>query len=270
MSLHERYSNEADFREKFVRPLLNRLGFYGVSEQHGSQAYGKDFVFSELHRLGGMRNYAAQVKHEPRISQGSAVESPLRQVREAFAVPFRRLDSPRECHVSCVYVFNSGDITDNARTVISSALSKDNYGDNVHFLDGKLLESLNEWSIFQTGDRARSRLLALRSTLRMILVNLKDKVDSNETLCPTYIPGLDLYLSEPVEFDVKFHGELIKLWAVLQSIETIRLQYPPGSKSAQQLLPIIKDLAEKAVPDLEVLTRKVELAFEKLRPLSRE
>jgi hypothetical protein len=67
---YHRFRNEAEFREKFVKPLLNRLGFYGVSETHGTQEFGKDFVFSELYRLGGMRHYAAQVKHEEKISQG--------------------------------------------------------------------------------------------------------------------------------------------------------------------------------------------------------
>lgn len=68
MLLYERFKDEAEFREKFVKPLLNRLGYFGVSEQHGTQEFGKDFVFSELHRLGGMRHYAAQVKHEAKIS----------------------------------------------------------------------------------------------------------------------------------------------------------------------------------------------------------
>ena len=31
MSLYERFKDEADFQDKFVKPLLNRLGFYGVS-----------------------------------------------------------------------------------------------------------------------------------------------------------------------------------------------------------------------------------------------
>src|SRR5438477_9254339 len=90
MSLYERFKDEAEFREKFVKPLLNRLGFYGVSEQHGTQEFGKDFVFSELHRLGGMRNYAAQVKHERNIGQGRSVDDLLSQVRQAFAKPFKR------------------------------------------------------------------------------------------------------------------------------------------------------------------------------------
>src|SRR5438094_3499090 len=104
MSLYERFKDEAEFREKFVKPLLNRLGFYGVSEQHGSQEFGKDFVFSELHRLGGMRHYAAQVKHEGKINQGGAVDELLTQIRQAFSKPFTRADSPREGHVSAVYV----------------------------------------------------------------------------------------------------------------------------------------------------------------------
>jgi hypothetical protein len=73
MLLYERFKDEAEFREKFVKPLLNRLGYYGVSEQHGAQEFGKDFVFSELHRLGGMRHYAAQVKHEERINASSGI-----------------------------------------------------------------------------------------------------------------------------------------------------------------------------------------------------
>src|SRR5262249_20295548 len=50
MSLYERFNDETEFRENFVKPLLNRLGYYGVSKLHGTQEFGKDFVFSELHR----------------------------------------------------------------------------------------------------------------------------------------------------------------------------------------------------------------------------
>src|SRR6185436_18864346 len=100
MPLYEQFKDEAEFREKFVKPLLNRLGYYGVSEQHGMHEFGKDFVFSELHRLGGMRHYAAQVKHQKSIKQNTSVDALLSQVRQAFATPFTRGDSPRECHVS--------------------------------------------------------------------------------------------------------------------------------------------------------------------------
>src|ERR1700683_226046 len=90
MSLYERFKDEADFRERFIKPLLNRLGFYNVSEQHGTQEFGKDFVFSELHRLAGTKHYAAQVKHKESINQGTPVIELLSQVRQAFATPFKR------------------------------------------------------------------------------------------------------------------------------------------------------------------------------------
>lgn len=174
MLLYERFKDEAEFREKFVKPLLNRLGYYGVSEQHGTQEFGKDFVFSELHRLGGMRHYAAQVKHEKIINQGTSVDGLLSQVRQAFARPFKRSDSPRECHVSAVYVFNSGEITANAKEQLLSELEQERYGDNVHFLDGERFEALNAWATLESDTKARTRLLGLRSALRYIIATLKE------------------------------------------------------------------------------------------------
>jgi len=103
MSLYDRFKDEAEFREKLVKSLLNRLGYYGVSEQHGTQEFGKDFVFSELHRLGGMRHFAAQVKHEKKIKQGASIDGLLSQARQAFARPFKRTDSPRVLRFSGIH-----------------------------------------------------------------------------------------------------------------------------------------------------------------------
>jgi hypothetical protein len=164
--LYKLFKDEAEFRERFVKPLLNRLGFYGVSEQHGSQEFGKDFVFSELHRLAGLKHYAAQVKHEERIHQGKIIDDLLSQVRQAFAKPFKRTDSPRDCHVSAVYIFNSGEITANAKEQLLSELGLERYGDNVHFLDGERLNALNEWATLENDSKARARLLGLRSALQ--------------------------------------------------------------------------------------------------------
>ena len=51
MLLYERFKDEAEFREKFVKPLLNRLGYYGVSEQHGTQEFGN--LISLFRKLAG-------------------------------------------------------------------------------------------------------------------------------------------------------------------------------------------------------------------------
>lgn len=173
MLLYERFKDEAEFREKFVRPLLNRLGFYNVAMQHGSQEFGKDFVFSEFHRLGGMINYVAQVKHEKTIRQGVSIDALLSQVKQSFSISFKKTDSTRECYASAVYIFNSGSITDNAKTQLLNELGRERYGDNVHFLDGERLDALNEWATLQTDSNARSRLLGLRAALRAILNELE-------------------------------------------------------------------------------------------------
>jgi len=223
MSLYERFKDEAEFREKFVKPLLNRLGYYGVSEQHGTQEFGKDFVFSELHRLGGMRHYAAQVKHEEKINQGKTVDGLLSQVRQAFATPFKRIDSPRECYVSAVYVFNSGETTANAKEQSLSELGRERYGDNVHFLDGERLETLNEWATLQSDANARARLLGLRSALRFIIATLDEyQLEGKPGAQPMFIQGIELYLSEPVNCDDQLLVSLFKLWQGLQGVEDIR------------------------------------------------
>ena len=273
---YERFTDEADFREKFVKPLLNRLGYYGVSEQHGTQEFGKDFVFSELHRLGGMRHYAAQVKHEERINQGTSIEGLLSQVRQAFAKPFKRTDSPRECHVSAVYVFNSGEITANAKEQLLSDLERERYGENVHFLGGERLAALNEWATLGTDANARTRLLGLRSSLRVTIHLLKKcESEGKPSFQPMFIQGIELYLSEPVNSDDQMIQSLLELWQRLQVLEALNklLSKYVGNKS-----PKVKDFLENESKDLKgmakdalsrarEISKKVDALIEKMKPL---
>jgi len=268
MLLYERFKDEAEFREKLVKPLLNRLGYYGVSAQHGTQEFGKDFVFSELHRLGGMRHYAAQVKHELRITQGPSIDGLLSQIRQAFARPFKRTDSPRECHVSAVYVFNSGEITANAKEQLLSELQLERCGDNVHFLDGERLDALNEWATWQTDANARARLLGLRSALRSIIFDLNTfHLHEKELVRPTFVLGVELYLSEPVNCDDDLLGSLYRLWNFLEGIEGIRRLAPTGSKNAQKYLRGIKKFAQDALPLATEICQKVDAVIENMKPL---
>ena len=268
MLLYERFKDEAEFREKFVKPLLNRLGYYGVSEQHGTQEFGKDFVFSELHRLGGMRHYAAQVKHEERINQGTSVDGLLSQVRQAFAKPFKRADSPRECHVSAVYVFNSGEITANAKEQLLSELGRERYGDNVHFLDGERLEALNEWATLQSDANARARLLGLRSALRFIITTLEEySTTGKPDFQPIFIHGIELYLSEPVDCDDQLLVLLYRLWQMLQIIDGVRKLAMPLSKNAEKLVTTVQKHSQNALSLAKEACQKVEAVIEKMKPI---
>lgn len=273
MSLYERFKDEADFREMFVKPLLNRLGYYGVAEQHGTQEFGKDFVFSELQRLGGMKHYAAQVKHEKRISQGLSVDGLLSQVRQAFARPFKRSDSPRECHVSAVYVFNSGEITDNAKEQLLSELGREHYGDNVHFLDGERLNALNEWATLQSDANARARLLGLRSALRFIIETLEEYQGDDPASLPVkplFIPAIELYLSEPVICEDWFIKALLLLWNQLQLIDAMRksvLRVAGNKVAVERNAPALREYAGVTIPHIEALCRRVDTEIEKMKPL---
>jgi hypothetical protein len=270
MLLYDRFENEAEFREKFIKPLLNRLGYYGVTEQHGTQEFGKDFVFSELHRLGGMRHYAAQVKHEKKINQGSQVDGLLSQVRQAFAKPFTRAESSRECHVSAVYVFNSGEITDNAKEQLLSELGRERYGDNVHFLDGERLESLNSWATLQGDANARARLLGLRSALRFISDTLQKYQEQDKPdYSPLFIQGLELYMSEPVIFDDKFTNTMFALWNHLRLVDQLRtlLLQTRFPDAVTQNLPTLKEASQNALGAATQLLQRVDRAIENLKPL---
>jgi len=271
MSLYERFKDEAEFREKFVKPLLNRLGFYGVSEQHGTQEFGKDFVFSELHRLGGMKHYACQVKHEEIINQGTSVDGLLSQVRQAFARPFKRADSPRECHVSAVYVFNSGEITANAKEQLLSELERERYGDNVHFLEGDRLEALNEWATLQNDANARARLLGLRSALRFIIATLdKYQLEGTPDALPMFIQGIELYLSEPVNCDDQLLVSLFKLWQYLQLVEAMRailIKHPLDAVGLEKNRPGLRQVAKDARTLAIEICQQVDAVIEKLKPL---
>lgn len=271
MSLYDQFKDEAEFREKFVKPLLNRLGFYGVSEQHGSQEFGKDFVFSELHRLGGMRHHAAQVKHEKSINQGKSVDDLLSQVKQAFAKPFTRADSPRDCYVSSVYIINSGEITVNAKEQLLTELERERYGDNVHFLDGERVEALNEWATVQSDVYARARLLGLRSALRFIIKRLQEvDVEAKVAVQPIFIQGIELYLSEPVNCDDELLQWLFSLWNGLQTIEAARRlseRYRHSDKVREQVSPPIMRMAQSALPLAIKICQRVDDAIEKLKPL---
>jgi hypothetical protein len=279
MTLFDRFSSEAQFRDDFVKPFLNRLGFYGVEQQHGSTEFGKDFVFSELHRLGGMRHYAAQVKHEGKIHQGVLVDSLLSQVKQCFTVPFTRTDSPRPCHVSSAYVFNSGEITDNAKTQILGALMAEHFGDNVHFLDGDRLEALAEGAALANDRDARARLGALkeqlkfnehiaRSYLQCTIDVVNGVVHSRTETRGFMLAGLELYLSSPVPDAQLPENSLYNLWCVCRAIGSdAQLMLSDNKLQQKKSIETIKPIVPLVLDHIVTIQRAIDGALDRLRPL---
>src|SRR5688572_15117764 len=98
-------SKEEGFREQFIRPLLIRMGYVGISNKHGVNEFGKDYVFSELDPFGQLRHMIIQAKHDERINQGKKVDDLITQIKQCFYVPYTLPTAPTEQrYVSAVYV----------------------------------------------------------------------------------------------------------------------------------------------------------------------
>lgn len=254
MSLYEKFTNEASFRTNFVKPLLNKLGFFLVAEYHGRREFGKDFVFSELHRFGGIRHYAAQVKHERTIGLGKAADDLLTDINQAFANPFTLPDSPREAYISSFYIFNSGSITDEAKDDLIQRVRKTPYGENVYFLDGERLDSLNKWATFQNDQNIRQRLLGLRNQL---FINIKiwdsiregaEKEEFREAR-GAMLAGIETFLSSPIFPERISENDVMQLWQFARIIDSICSRYLLGVR-------VKAEIKKKDIENAIKLTRK--------------
>jgi len=240
MSLYEKFTNEASFRTNFVKPLLNKLGFFLVAEYHGRREFGKDFVFSELHRFGGIRHYAAQVKHERTIGLGKAADDLLTQINQAFANPFTLPDAQKEAYISAFYIFNSGSITSEAKDDLIQRLRRTSYGENVYFLDGERLDSLNKWATFQNDQDIRQRLLGLRNQL-IINIKIWDSIKEDaekgkfREARGAILFGIEALLSSPIFPERISENDLMQLWQHARIIDSICSRYLLGVKAKEEI-----------------------------------
>ena len=240
MSLYEQFSDEALFRQNFVRPLLNKLGFFLVADYHGQREFGKDFVFSELHRFGGIRHYAAQVKHMRTIGLGKTVDELVTDMNQAFANPFTLPDSPTEAYISSFYVFNSGRITNEAKDDLIQRIRRTSYAGNVYFLDGDRLDSLNKWATFQNDQNLRSRLSGLRNQLiiNIIIWNSVIKDTERERFGEARGPilaGIEAFLSSPISPERISENDLMQLWQRAHIIHSISTRYLLGVRVTEEI-----------------------------------
>jgi hypothetical protein len=240
MSLYEEFNDEQSFRTNFVKPLLNKLGFFSVTDYHGRREFGKDFVFSELNRFGVKRDYGAQVKHEKTLGLGKAADDLLTQINQAFANPFTLPDSPRELYISAFYIFNSGKITDEAKDDLSQRIRKTNYGENVHFFDGERLDSLNKWATFQNDQYIRNRLLGLRNQLNLnirIWNSIKEGAEKEKfrEARGAILAGIEGFLSLPILPERISENDVMQLWQHARIIDSICFRYLTGVKVKEEI-----------------------------------
>jgi hypothetical protein len=157
------FSNEAEFRSKWIAPFLSKLGYVLVKQIHGQDEQGKDFFFADYDRMEHRRFYAVQAKVGNIGAAQRDIDALLNQVARCFTVKLRFHKDAHDRHVSSVYIMASGAISHQAREYISDWCDRNAFGENVFFLDGETLDRLDKYA-FQRADRQlRNWLIAVRN-----------------------------------------------------------------------------------------------------------
>lgn len=139
---------EAPFCEKVLAPLLRKMGFQSVRNTHGTREFGRDFVFTEQTRLGGLRYYGLQAKAGS-IGGGnnSKIDDILGQIVDAFKISYSEIGFESKIYISELIIAISGYFTDNAQRKIREKMPK-GFAGSVHFWDKEKILSLitRHWS----------------------------------------------------------------------------------------------------------------------------
>lgn len=172
------FGGEIDFTDKFLIPLLNRLGFTIVVNFHGKREFGKDLIFGEIDRFSHIRYHGLQSKYLPSIGK-KAVHELIQDCDESFAKDFKHPQTGHKHKISTFYAVNAGTFSDEARDLFFASLSS-KHADNIRLIDGKGLLALD-----------RSAAINQTETGRESLIGLLIEASYNEEILQRIIPSLN-------------------------------------------------------------------------------
>lgn len=135
------YANEQDFVERFLVPLLGRLGLGIVINHHGQREAGMDLIVGEIDRFAHVRYHGIQAKFQGSISKADS-HGLVQDATEAFAAEFQHPQTGAKHWISSFYAVNAGTISDEARGLFFAKLCN-RHGDNVRLLEGRDLVALD-------------------------------------------------------------------------------------------------------------------------------
>jgi len=157
------YRTEAAFTQRFLHPLLRKLGFSVVLDYHGHEELGKDLVFAEIDRFGLVRYHAMQVRMSAVVGL-NAMKHLVDTARMAFANPFVHPHTGQTETISGFYVAIAGSFSPIARRHFFASLVPQQC-QNVFLLDGPTLLHLDRWSSLGRAEVVQSRIAGLLNEL---------------------------------------------------------------------------------------------------------
>jgi hypothetical protein len=139
---YEQKGNEELFCKKVLWPLLKRK-FPTVRYVHGSDEYGRDFIFSEPTAFGDFRHYGLQAKSGDLSGQaGSQIEKLVTQIQRAFSMPFHDSGDKTDKYISTYIIAISGKFTRQADEIIRHALPPKGLLGSIYFWDKDKISEL--------------------------------------------------------------------------------------------------------------------------------
>ena len=163
------FKDENDFVQRFLVPLLSRLGLGVVVNYHGKSEAGMDVIAGEIDRFGHVRYVGVQAKYVSSISKGDS-HGLVQDARESFAAEFVHPQTGASQRISAFIAVNAGRISDEARKFFFATLLGER-GDNVRLLDGRDLVALDRSAAIRT-EEARAQLVGMLNECRRISESL--------------------------------------------------------------------------------------------------
>jgi hypothetical protein len=157
------FSSEDDFVQRFLIPMLFRMGFSVVANYHGKREQGKDLVFGEIDRFGHVLYYGLQAKYEKSIPS-SMVQGMVDDVQSAFANPFTHPQTNKQEVITRFYYVNAGSFSEYVPDDFFNRI--DRWKRHTVILDGPALLMLNRWA-------ALNRTVLLRELLSGLILETR-------------------------------------------------------------------------------------------------
>jgi hypothetical protein len=225
----EKYPDEEAFRNNLLIPLLHRLGYSVVVNNHGTREFGRDIIFGEIDKFGHFYFHGLQAKFEGSIGLGKKIEALISDVSQAFNTPFTHPHTGEQQRISRFYVANAGSISDQAKEAFFAGLHQPSARANSRLLDGKGIIALDRWAAYNRGEFIKEQLTALlfelrynKNVLNVLMPNMQQYVNSPDDgtfqLVRCRLHAVSALLQKPILADISLLLDLETYWQFVRSI----------------------------------------------------
>jgi len=259
-----RYTNEDDFTERLLIPLLQQLGFSLVFNYHGASEFGKDLIFAEIDRFGHIRYHGLQAKYESSISLNE-VERLISDCLQAFANPFTHPQTGTKEQISTFYAVTGGSIGDQALNHYFNSL-RPKFSGNVRLLQGKDLVSLARWAsvtrVNSVGEIISGLLIELRFNRETLHAHICETLEkrSHVPLERFRLNATSAYLSKPALAGTVNNDDISNYWSLCSNCNSI-LDALTMARTETNRDELTTTILTRVRPNVDILTSRIEAAL---------